>query len=209
MKNNKVFGSKGRTIKMENNDYFKASGTSDMIKEKMMGNIVINKVNSDFLFNIMQNNNNLLSDDEYFEKQQSVAYETDVRVLGFLTTEANYHINIKFFTLAFICLLFDITISNGFAAFLFGFFGVDYSLVKLNGMEKCVAFKIKSEKSINEQQLLDLTQCNFTQYNTACGNQNDDGNCKKWQEVEVKNALNSLLSKKVIQKVGTNYEIIF
>lgn len=76
-------------------------------------------------------------------------------------------------------------------------------------MEKCVAYKIKSEKSINAKQLVDLTQCNFTQYNTKCGNLNSDGACRIWQEDKVKAALDSLISKKIVKMNGMNYEIIF
>ena len=197
-----------RPKNMENNIYFEAVGTSNIIKEKMLENIVINKANSDFLFNIIENNQNLLSDDEYFEKQ-IVVKGVNAKALSFLTTQANYHINIKIFTLAFICLLFDMAISDGVAAFLLGLFGVNYSLVKLNGMEKCVAYKIKSEKSVNDEQLTALTQCNFTQYNTKCGNLNADGSCKMWREDQVKAALDSLISKKIIKMNGMNYEIIF
>lgn len=83
---------------MENNTYFEAVGTSNVVKEKMLENIVINKANSDFLFSVIQNNQNLLSDDEYFEKQFAVK-GADVKALSFLTTQANYHININFFHL--------------------------------------------------------------------------------------------------------------
>lgn len=193
---------------MENNDYFEAVGTTNIIKEKMLGDIVINKANSDFLFSIIQNNQNLLSEDEYFEKQPDLESSNGV-TLGFLTNQANYHINIKILTLAFICLLFDIAISDGIATFLFGLFGVNYSLIKLNDMEKCVAYKIKSEKSIDAKQLVELTQCNFTQYNTQCGNLNSDGTCKKWMESQVQVALESLISKKIVKKNGMNYEIVF
>lgn len=193
---------------MENNNYFEVEGTSNIIKEKMLENIVINKANSDFLFSVIQNNLNLLSEDEYFEKQPDLERSNGV-TLGFLTNQANYHINIKFFSLALICLLFDIAISNGFAALLLGLFGVNYSLVKLNDMEKCVAYKIKTEKSINAKQLVDLTQCNFTQYNTKCGNLNDDSTCRRWQEGQVQAALDSLISKRIIKMNGMNYEIIF
>lgn len=193
---------------MKDNDYFEIVGTSNIIKEKMLENIVINKANSDFLFSVIQCSQNLLSEDECFEKLPDLE-SGNAATLGFLTNQANYHINIKFFSLALICLLFDIEISNGFAALLLGLFGVNYSLVKLNDMEKCVAYKIKSEKGINDIQLSDLTQCNFTQYNSRCGNLNSDGTCNRWQESQVQAALKSLITQKIVKKNGMNYEIVF
>lgn len=198
---------KGMKINMENNNYFEAVGTLSSIKNKMFADIGINKANSDFLFSIIQSDQNLLSNDECFEKLASE--EGNVVALGFLINQANYHINIKFFSLALICLLFDIAISDGFAALLLGLFGVNYSLVKLNDMEKCVAYKIKTEKGISAQQLTTLVQCNFKQYNIKCGNLNSDGTCREWTESQVRAALESLITNKIVKMNGMNYEIIF
>lgn len=195
-------------MNMVNNNYFEAVGTLSSIKNKMFADIGINKANSDFLFSIIQSDQRLLSNDECFEKKPALQ-EGNAVALDFLTNQANYHINIKFFSLALICLLFDIAISDGFAALLLGLFGVNYSLVKLNGMEKCVAYKIKTEKGISDQQLTTLVQCNFKQYNIKCGNLNSDGTCREWTESQVRAALESLITNKIVKMNGMNYEIIF
>lgn len=193
---------------MEEKDFFEVTGTSDNIKSELIENVVANKVNSDILFSLLQQNQDLLSEEECFEKI-SGRISIPAGTLGFITNNANYYINVKFLTLAFMCLIFDITITNGFASFLLGMFGIDYAAIKLNDLEKCVAYKIKTEKRASAEQLKSLTQCNFTQHNTKCGNYREDGTCGNWGVDDVQKAIDSLMSKKILKLKDGAYEIIF
>ena len=140
---------------MEEKDFFKVIGTSNNIKRELLEKVVTNKVNSDILFSLIHRNQNILSEDECFTELPSEVLET-TGILGFLTNNATYYINVKFLTLAFMCLIFDIAITNGFAGFLLGVFGLDYARIKLNDLEKCVAYKIKTEKRASAEQLKQL-----------------------------------------------------
>ena len=193
---------------MEEKNFFEITGTSDNIKSELLENIVSNKVNSDILFSLLQQNQDVLSEEECFEKIPG-KMSMPAGTLGFITNNANYYVNVKFLTLAFICLIFDITITNGFASFLLGLFGIDYAAIKLNDLEKCVAYKIKTEKRVSADQLKSLALCNFTHHSTKCGNYRADGTCGVWQEADVQNAINSLIEKKVIKLKEGAYEIIF
>ena len=195
---------------MEINSFFTITGTSNQIKSALVDNVVINKVNSDILFDIIQNNINLLSlsNGEEFE-ELSVVDNHDGNYLGLLLNNTEYHINIKFITLAIICWIFDITITKGLASILLNVYGVDYSQVKLEGLEKCVAYKIQTEKKVRAEQLKSLIQCNFTLQNKKCGKHCKDGTCKDWNDNDIQNAINSLISKKVIKLKGDYYGIIF
>lgn len=193
---------------MKSNICFCITGTSNNIKRELLEKVVTNKVNSDILFSLIQHNQNILSEDECFKELSSKISET-TGTLEFLTNNATYYVNVKFLTLAFMCLIFDITITNGFASFLLGLFGIDYAAIKLNDLEKCVAYKIKTEKRVSAEQLKSLSLCNFTHHNTKCGNYREDGICVVWQEADVQNAINSLIEKKVIKLKEGAYEIIF
>lgn len=196
---------------MEANSFFTITGTSSQIKSALVDNVVINKVNSDILFDIIQNNINLLSSSngEEFEELPAVDNHNG-NCLGLLLNNAEYHINIKFFTLAVICWIFDITITNGLASILLNLHGVDYSQVKLDGLERCVAYKIQTEKRVSAEQLKSLIQCNFAQRNKKCGKLCDDGTCRIWSGNgnDIQSAIDSLVSKKVIKLIGDSYGII-
>lgn len=193
---------------MTKSDFLKITATSGNIKKELIENVVLNKQQADILFERIQQNQNLFSDDECFTRLP-LNESKSIESLNFLTDDASYFINVKFLTLAFICLIFDITISNGFASFLLGVTGIDYAAIKLDNMEKCVAYKIKTEKRINFDELIALIQCNFISQNTKCGHYKNDGTCGIWTENDVQTAIYSLMSKKIIKMTGDMYEIIF
>lgn len=193
---------------MTKSDFLKITDTSSNIKKELIENVVLNKPQADILFERIQQNQNLFSDDEFFT-ELPLNNSMSVGSLSFLTYNASYFINVKFLTLAFICLIFDITISNGFASFLLGVTGIDYAAIKLDNMEKCVAYKIKTEKRISFDELIALIQCNFIIQNTKCGHCKNDGTCEIWTKNDVQTAINSLMSKKIIKMTGDMYEIIF
>ena len=193
---------------MTKSDFLKITDTSSNIKKELIENVVLNKPQADILFERIQQNQNLFSDDEFFT-ELPLNNSMSVGSLSFLTYSASYFINVKFLTLAFICLIFDITISKGFASFLLGVTGIDYAAIKLNNMEKCVAYKIKTEKRISFDELIVLIQCNFISQNTKCGHCKNDGTCEIWTKNDVQTAINSLMSKKIIKMTGDMYEIIF
>lgn len=197
---------------MKINDCFEKTGTEDEIENSMVENIVCNKANAALLVNIIHNNEALLSDNEGFIKKTSYPLEnrnSDTGVFGFMFFHQTYHINIKYTTLALICLIFDITMSQGLASFLLAIFGVDYSIVKLNDMEKCIAYKLKESRALSLDELKNSCICNFTHNNSKCGNLNDDGKCNKWSNSEmIDKTLESLLSKKVIKLKGDKYVLV-
>ncbi len=197
---------------MKTNDYFEKTGTEDEIENSMVENIACNKANAALLVSIIHNNEGLLSDDECFIKKTSYPLEdksSDTGVFGFMFFHQTYHINIKYTTLALICLIFDITMSQGIASFLLAIFGVDYSLVKLTDMEKCIAYKLKEARALSLTELKNSCKCSFTYNNSKCGNLNDDGNCNKWSDSEmIDKAVESLISKKVIKLKGNKYELV-
>lgn len=194
---------------MEKNDFIKITNTSDNIKREFIDKVVINKVNADILFSKIQQNQILLSDDECFKELPCITTTNNNKTLNFLVNDASYFVNVRLLSLAFICLIFDITISNGLASFLLGAFGIDYATIKLDGLEKCVAYKIKTEKRISAEQLIALNKCNFTNNNTNCGHYKNDGTCGNWKEDDIQRAIGSLMSKKIINLKGDAYEIVF
>jgi len=195
---------------MENNIMLNFKGTSTSIKNDLSQYANINKANSALLFDVIYKNQNLLSEGEGFSKvPKGEPSDEGTSILNYLTNDASYYINIKSFTIALFCLLFDIAISKGLATFLLELYGVDYSLVKLEDFEKCVAYKIKSEKRIDFEQLKLLVLCNYTSFNTSCYQLNSDNTCRKWAEENLDKALASLLSKKIIKAKQGYYGIIF
>lgn len=193
---------------METGNFFEINGTLNHAKKELINKIEFNKVNSDILFSIIHNNPNLLSDDEFFAEVPSDKPDNSV-TFNFMNNCANYHINIKYFTLALLCLIFDITITKGAALFFLSLYGVDYSIVKLDDLEKCIAYKIKTEKRLSAKQLASLVQCNFTYHNKNCGKLNRDGSCRMWKEDDIQIAIDSLIAKKVVVLRDGAYEIIF
>lgn len=193
---------------MVENDFFNVAGIPGNIEKQLIEKVVLNRPQAGILFETIKQNQALLSDGESFKELHNDV-STNNETLNFLTDDALYFINVKFLTLAFICLIFDITISQGFASFLLGVFGINYAAIKLNDMEKCVAYKIKTEKRVGIEQLKALTQCNFTIKNKNCGHYNNDGTCGVWTEKDVQEAVNSLISQKIIHIKDNAYEIIF
>ena len=198
---------------MSNNRYFTNNGTANDIEINMVDTITDNKVNADLLFNLIDKNQDLLSDDESFILEKANPNNDDsssVSLLGFMLVHQKYHINIKFATLALICLLFDIKYSQGFAAFLFGAFGLDYAVVKLDDIEKCIAYRLKKEKALSLDELKQPYRCGFTYCNSRCGNLSDDGTCDKWEDgALIEKALASLVQKKVVKQKGDKYALVF
>lgn len=193
---------------METNKFFKIEGDANTIKRKLSEELGINNVNAAILFSIIQQNQNILSDEEdFYKSSQNISSNNET--LGFLTNNAKYFVNLKFLTLAFICLIFDIKIAQGGASFLLGLCGADCTLIKLEDMEKCVAYKIKAEKGLSMEQLIALTQCNFTYCNTSCGHCLNDGTCGIWEENNIKNTICSLMEKNIIKLKNGVYEIVF
>ncbi len=197
---------------MDINDYFIGIGTANAIEEKLSNSLTINKANADLLFSELCNHKELLSDDENLVKRSiSLSNNNDGEIIYQMMINNNeYFINIKYTTLALVCLLFDITITQGFAAFLFGLLGMDYSLVKLNGMEKCITYKLKEHKLLSLDDLKQSCQCNFTNFSSKCGNLNKDGQCTKWNEGNlIEETIESLVNKKVVKLKGDKYVLIF
>lgn len=192
---------------MPENDFFKFAGTPGNIEKQLIEKVVLNRPQAGILFEAIKQNQNLLSDGESFKELHNDV-STNIEMLNFLTDDASYFINVKFLTLAFICLIFDITISRGFASFLLDVFGTNYAAIKLNDMEKCVAYKIRAEKRVGIEQLKALTQCNYTIKNKNCGHYNNDGTCGVWTGKDVQEAVNSLISQKTIYIKDNAYEIV-
>lgn len=187
---------------MTKSDFLKVTGTSGNIKRELIENVVFNKPQADILFERIKQNQELFSDEECF-RELPLNNSISMGSLNFLTCDASYFINVKYLTLAFICLIFDIKISKGFASLLLSLTGIDYTAKKLEGMEKCVAYKIKTEKRISS------VECNFISQRTQCGHCKNDNTCDIWTNNNVQTAINSLMSKKIIKMTGDTYEIIF
>lgn len=193
---------------MGKDDFLVASGNSERIKKEFIGRVVPSPFQADILFDRMQQNENLLSDEECFTSFHSNMSD-DTNVFYFMTPSVSYYINAKFLTLAFLCLIFDIEITRGFASFILNATGINFSAIKLNNMERCVAYKIKEEKRIGFEQLVPLVQCNFDDYNTKCGHYGNDETCSIWTHSNIQNAIDSLIRKRVLKLNGEMYEIVF
>ena len=140
---------------MSTEDLLSIEGTSDEIIDSLSGLLEIDEKNSARLYNWIWANQSV------FEGNENVASVADPLREGngaanFLTSDASYHINIKYVTLALACLILDIKITHGFANFLLGFYGVDYSRVRLESFEKCVAYEINIAKKISRDELPQL-----------------------------------------------------
>ena len=200
---------------MENDEYFDKIGTAETIEDSMDENVTYNKANADFLFGMIYDNRELLSDDEFFiesladSRKDEKNNSDSTAILGLMFDHQKYHINIKYTTLALICLLFDIVISKGFASFLFGALGLDYSIVKLDGMEKCIAYKLKEKKGLSLAELKESCQCTFAYNNSKCGKLNDEGACTIWEKDQcIEKALASMIEKKIINIKGGKYVLV-
>lgn len=193
---------------MGKDDFLVASGNSERIKKEFIGRVVPSPFQADILFDRMQQNENLLSDEECFTSFHSNMSD-DTNVFYFMTPSVSYYINAKFLTLAFLCLIFDIEITRGFASFILNATGINFSAIKLNNMERCVAYKIKEEKRIGFEQLVPLVQCNFDEYNTKCGHYRNDESCSIWTPCNIQNAIDSLMEKGVLKLNGEMYEVVF
>lgn len=193
---------------MGKDDFLVVSGNSKRIKKEFIGRVVSSPFQADILFDRMQQNENLLSAEECFNSFYSNMSE-DNNVFYFVTPSVTYFINAKYLTLAFLCLIFDIEITRGFASFILNATGIDYSVIKLDNMEKCVAYKIKEEKRIRFEQLVPLVQCNFDDYNSECGHYRNDESCSIWTSCNIQNAIDSLMEKGVLKLNGEMYEVVF
>ena len=75
----------------------------------------------------------------------------DVR-LGLVTTEMNYHLNVRKTTLALIGLIMDITLTKGFASFALEMFGVTAGKIRrLTPKEKQILLLINAEKILIDE----------------------------------------------------------
>ena len=200
---------------MEINEYFDKIGTAETIEDCLDESVTYNRVNADLLFSVMHDNRELLSGDEFLIDMFAALAKDgkdnndSTAILGLMFNHQKYHINVKYTTLALICLLFDIVISKGFAAFLFGMFGLDYSIVKLDEMEKCIAYKLKEKKALTLDELKESFQCTFLHNNSKCGKLNDDGTCTIWGKDQIiDNALESMIEKKIIKIKGEKYVLV-
>lgn len=193
---------------MGKDDFLVVSGNSERIKKEFIGRVVASPFQADILFDRMQQNENLLSDEECFTSFYSNMSE-DTNVFYYMTPKVSYYINAKYLTLAFLCLIFDIEITNGFASFILNTTGINYFAIKLNNMERCVAYKIKEEKRISFEQLVPLIQCNIDDYKTKCGHYRNDESCSIWTPARIQNAIDSLMKKRVLKFSGEMYEIVF
>lgn len=193
---------------MLKNGFVKISGNSSNIKEELNKNVVLNRPQADILFERIQENKNLLSDGECFT---TLPFNTSKNngYYNFITYDASYFINVKYLTLALLCLLFDIKMSNGFASLILNMIGINCEVIELDDTEKCVAYKIKTEKRISFEQLVPLIQCNFIGKNDKCGHYRRDCTCEIWTKDTIQTSIDSLESKKIIKKNGDMYEIIF
>lgn len=198
---------------MKTNAYFK-SGTEEVIENDIAKKITYNEENAKLLFSIIKNNKEDLLDgqDEYFREEISIPHNDENNnrdVLNFMLLNCRYHISIKYTTIALLCLIFDITISKGFATFLLPLLGIKYGKEKLDGMERCIAYKLLKEKcghSLNE--LTKSCECDFTSYNSNCGNLDNNGKCKIWKKKKICEALKTLTNKNVIEKKENEYELV-
>lgn len=198
---------------MKTNAYFK-SGTEEVIENDIAKKITYNEENAKLLFSIIKNNKEDLLDgqDEYFREEISIPHNDENNnrdVLNFMLLNCRYHISIKYTTIALLCLIFDIKTANGFASFLFSTFGIPPRLIKLDGMERCIAYKLLKEKSgFSLNELQKLHKCDFTSYNSNCGNLDKKETCKTWKSKKIAEALKTLTNKNVIEKRGDKYELV-
>ena len=204
---------------MKTSDYLKKSGTAEVIENDIAEKITYNEENAKLLFSIIKNNKDLLLDgqDEYFKEEISFPNNdgnNNRDVMNFMLLDCKYHINIKYTTFALLCLIYNIAMSEDFASFLPHILStmsvIDSKTVRLDGMEKCVAYKLLKEKnglSLNE--LEKSCECDFTSYNSDCGNLKNNGTCKTWKKKKIAEALKTLTNKNVIEKKGDKYELVF
>lgn len=89
---------------------------------------------------------NLFEPDEYYSINH-IKDESSADIKHFMVNNSNYYINLKATTVALVCLLLDIKITNGFASFLFAATGLNFALVKLAKIEKCVLIRAKKLKT--------------------------------------------------------------
>lgn len=159
------------------------------------------------IFNFLDENAGLLYGEEGF----SIKFDkgSDKKMKQFLSKNASYHVNVKHFTLALVCMLLDRVIPAGLASLLLGFSGNDYSVTKLEGFEKCVAYKIREEKRMNFEQIKQLNLCAGAGINYRCFNRENDKTCQVWNDKKIQDTLSSLISKKIIKERNQFYEIIF
>lgn len=200
---------------MGTNGYYNSIGTANQIENNMVGSVTYNKANADLLFSTIFKNKDLLSEGEYISEitqgspEEENGKTNNTVFLGLMVYHQEYHLNIKYATLALLCLLFDIAISKGFASFLFGLFGMDYSLVKLDDMEKCITFKLKEKHALSHDELRDSVYCGFVHKNSNCGELNDDGTCRKWgDEKLIDDTIKSLVDKNVVKVKGDKYVLV-
>jgi len=89
---------------------------------------------------------NLFEPDEYYSKKQ-IYKESSQKIMGLIISKTNYYISLKATTISLVCLLLDIKITNGFASFLLAATGLNYVLVRLTQIEKCVIIRAKQLKT--------------------------------------------------------------
>ena len=147
-------------------EYLNYTGSVLGIENVMKDRITLDMKNAEILFDLINKNKELLSPDEYIIYSSNDFSKNNYRdnenaVFGFIFHQQQYHINVKYATLALMCLLFDIAISKGFATFLYGLFGINYSVSKLNDMEKCVTYRLKKEKGLTLEGLIESRDCVF------------------------------------------------
>lgn len=92
----------------------------------------------------------LIEDDETLEISKGTQEQGSS--MGFVVPKTNYYINLRKTTIALIGLLLDIGFAEGFAAFIFGIFGVSADVIrKLSDTEKCVLFLVKADAVLTRE----------------------------------------------------------
>jgi len=158
------------------------------------------------IFDFIKNNNEVLSEGEYF-KEEITYPPMRAGVMSFMIPGTKYNINIKKTTIVVLAFLLDLSFSRGIASLALGVAGFStQTLQSIEDKERCLMLDIlmKEKKDNND----------FNYYERKCI-QNDiecpfryNHNCQRTiQEIEA--LLTNLEKKEVIAHVSRKYKNIF
>ncbi len=162
---------------------------------------------SKLMVEFLDKNPEVLSDDEYFNKESKVQ-KMPYGFVGLISPNYNYSINIKHATIAILALLLDINITSGFAATVFSAIGLStQSIKKLNKIQKCLIAEISLKKHCCLNDLnFENKECVWN--NLECDFRKDRVHCSRPLDTIEENIKN-LLDGKIIKKENGILKICF
>jgi len=155
-----------------------------------------------------QENRRIISQNEFFDRRDIFTTPPNVTVIGFVTSNYRYSVNINYATIAVIALILDIEITQGLVSMLAASTGLSIqSIKKIPRDHRCFVAEVYLKKHCSYDDLnYEHKECVWN--NLDCSYRDYNGICTRSSEV-VNTQAKKLLDDKVIKQEDGKLKISF